>query len=70
MSAGTTSIEDLPTKDEANITLETSASAVQPQSNVTGTGSQPTHPNNIQLSSSDISKIVEGIQMAVCSILI
>lgn len=64
MSAGTTSIEDLPTKDEANITLETSASAVQPQSSVAGTGNQPTHPNNIQLSSSDISKIVEGIQMA------
>ena len=62
MSAGTTSIDDLPTKDEANITLETSSSPVQPTQTNMNTGS-PQQPN-IQLSNSDISKIVEGIQMA------
>ena len=58
--SGTTSIEDLPSNGEANITLETSSQPVQQQN---GNKPQP----NIQLSSSDISKIVEGIQMASAS---
>jgi len=62
MSAGTTSIDDLPTKDEANITLETSSVPVQ-QTGERAMDSGAPQPN-IQLSTSDISKIVEGIQMA------
>lgn len=52
--SGTTSIEDLPSNENANVTLETSETPVQ------SSNQQP----NIQLSSTDISKIVEGIQLA------
>ena len=59
--SGTTSIDDLPTNSEGNITLETSSPPVQQVNN------SPQKNDNITLSSSDINKIVEGIQMASAS---
>ena len=61
--SGTTSIDELPTNGEQNVTLETSEKPVQQQSS--GSAGQSSSP--IQLSSTDISKIVEGIQMASAS---
>lgn len=63
--SGTTSIDELPTNGEQNVTLETSEKPVQqPPSGSTG---QSSSSSPIQLSSTDISKIVEGIQMASAS---
>lgn len=56
--SGTTNIDDLPTTNQPNITLETSEVPVQPTQN---NNSQNT---SLQLSSKDINKIVEGIQLA------
>jgi len=59
--ADSTNICDLPTNTQPNITLETTDNTVQTamQSNV------PTNPQaSVQLSSTDINKIVEGIQTA------
>ena len=63
-SAGTTSIDDLPTNGEANITLETSNKPVQSTQMNEVSSSPQQSSSGIQLSSNDISKIVEGIQMA------
>lgn len=57
----TTSIDELPTSGEANITLETTNKPVQQNTQQRISEEQA---KNIQLSSSDISKIVEGIQLA------
>ena len=76
-AAGTTSIDELPSSKQGNITLETSNKPVQeapaninttynPQfsNNTTTISEQQPIEKNIQLSSSDITKIVEGIQQA------
>lgn len=63
--SGTTSIDELPTNGEQNITLETSSKPVQ-QTSTSDNGSIQSQ-SGIQLSSTDISKIVEGIQMASAS---
>lgn len=62
--SGTTSIDELPTNGEQNVTLETSEKPVQQPSGSVGNSSSS---SPIQLSSTDISKIVEGIQMASAS---
>ena len=80
MAIATTSIEDLPTSGQPNITLETTAkpvqaNTIQPISSTTSLNNSNTIMNNvpsslnnpnsaIQLSSTDINKIVEGIQLA------
>ena len=59
--ADSTNICDLPTNTQPNITLETTDNTVQTamQSNVPTNSQAP-----VQLSSTDINKIVEGIQTA------
>lgn len=63
MALATTSIEDLPSSEQANITLETLDKPVQ-TTNVQPIPSLNNTSNSIQLSSTDINKIVEGIQLA------
>ena len=55
-----TSIDDLPSTDQPNITLETSEKPIQPSAANTDSPSQ----QPVQLSSTDINKIVQGIQLA------
>ena len=57
MASGSTNIDDLPTGDKPNVTLETQEQPVQ-SANV-----QPT-PAQAALSNEDINKIISGIQTA------
>lgn len=61
MASGTTNIDDLPTNDKPNVTLETIDAPVQNTSGVTANNPQP---QMAQLSQEDINKIVTGIQTA------
>lgn len=57
MASGSTSIDDLPTGENPNVTLETIDKPVQNVANVA-------QPQMAQLSPEDINKIVSGIQTA------
>ena len=57
MASGSTSIDDLPTGDNPNVTLETNDKPVQNVPTVT-------QPQMAQLSPDDINKIVSGLQSA------
>lgn len=57
MASGSTNIDDLPTSDKPNVTMEMQEQPVQPQVNVNA-------PSMAQLSQEDINKIVSGIQTA------
>ena len=65
--ASSTNINDLPNQSQPNITMDTSEKPVQPAPMPT---TMPTAmstsdpPQPVQLSSTDINKIVEGIQLA------
>lgn len=57
MASGATNIDDLPTADKPNVTIDTQEQHVQQQSNVSSA-------TMAQLSQEDINKIVSGIQTA------
>ena len=58
MASGATSINDLPSGDKPNITLETQDPPVQ------SANTQPIQPAQASLSNEDINKIISGIQTA------
>lgn len=62
MASGATNIDDLPSGDKPNVTLETQDKPVQPN-NTIHTQNQ-SQPQVSQLSQNDINKIISGIQSA------
>lgn len=62
MASGTTNIDDLPSNDKPNVTLDTQDKPIQQNIQQNQMASQP--PQQSQLSPDDINKIITGIQSA------